>query len=597
MDSRLEFQVGNPDAAAEIVEMDSRPDLEMGDPDVAAEIVEMDSRPDLEMSDPGVAAEIVEMESQVQIQAGDPDVAAEIVAMDSRVKIQVGDPDVAAEIVEMDSWSDLEMGDPDVVSRAASVADQINGKLPKSTVEENRAPSIWKVPPHLRKSDEDAYEPMLVSIGPLHHGQDKLLPMEDVKLAYVHELLQRHPKNRLEMYVYRTLTRLRQARAEYSQEIDFSDEKLAKILVVDGCFMIEYFVRRLLHRNHEMPFLPEVQWRFSYLNRDLMLLENQIPFFVLTDILKLTRIPLGVEDLGTLAELLNMQEKRELDLMMLALPFLGLKLPKGKYPEQNSVRHLLHLRQLCMDPKHIDIPSGWFSCQPCILKLRSKLKNCINFLVNLIFFRLFCTIFRDARKWKYHGMIPCATELLEAGIEIKRKDLGEWESAGQFKVSFSKGKLEIPFLSVSDDTNACLRNLIALEQCSSIVQSPTTQAYDEANHVTSYCVLMSNIIKTAEDVAILRDEGVLENMLSADKAVAQLFNGLFKQVHLDIEGHCNADLFRRVREYCGVVHHRWRAELYRKGWKSPWTLCALVGGILLLAIAATQLYFTASRRR
>ena len=522
--------------------------------------------------------------------------------MNSRLEFQVGDPDVAAGIVEMDSRPDLEMGDPDVVIRAFSVAAQINGKLPKSTVEENRAPSIWKVPPHLRKSDEDAYEPMLVSIGPLHHGKHKLLPMEDVKLAYVHELLQRHPNIRLEMYVYRTLKRLREARAEYSQEIDLSDEELAKILVVDGCFMIEYFVRRLFGSNHQMPFLPQVQWRFGHLNRDLLLLENQIPFFVLTDILELTRIPMSVEDLGTLAKLLNMPEKRELDLMMLALPFLDLKLPEGKYPEQNSVRHLLHLQQLCMDPKQIDIPSGWFSsCQRFILMLWSELKNCIFFaffvLVNLIFCGPLSTIFLAARKWKNHEMIPCATELLEAGIEIKRKDVGEWEKAGQFKVSFSNGKLEIPFLSVADDTNAHLRNLIALEQCSSLVKSPTTREHDESHHVTSYCVFMNNIIKTAEDVAILRDEGVLENMLSGDKAVAQLFNGLFKEVHLDTEGHCNADLFRRVRDYCGVVRHRWRAELYRKGWKSPWTLCSLLGGILLLAMAATQFYFTVSRRR
>ena len=330
MDSRLEIQMGNLDVAAEIVEMESQVEIQVGDPDVAAEIVAMDSRVEIQVGDPDVAAEIVEMESQVEIQVGDPDVAAEIVEMESQVEIQVGDPDVAAEIVEMDSRPDLEMGDPDVRVRAFSVADQINGKLPKWTVEENRAPSIWKVPPHLRKSDEDAYEPMLVSIGPLHHGEHKLLPMEDVKLAYVHELLQRHPNNRLEMSVYRTLKRLREARAEYSQEIDFSDEKLAKILVVDGCFMIEYFLRRLFHRNHEMPFLPQVQWRFSHLNRDLLLLENQIPFFVLTDILELTRIPLGVEGLGPLPKQLNMPGKRELDLMMLALPFLDLKLPEGK---------------------------------------------------------------------------------------------------------------------------------------------------------------------------------------------------------------------------------------------------------------------------
>ncbi|KAK2643489.1 hypothetical protein Ddye_025252 [Dipteronia dyeriana] len=39
--------------------------------------------------------------------------------------------------------------------------------------------SIYRVSKRLRESNEKAYTPQVVSIGPLHYGTKKLIPMED----------------------------------------------------------------------------------------------------------------------------------------------------------------------------------------------------------------------------------------------------------------------------------------------------------------------------------------------------------------------------------------------------------------------------------
>ncbi|KAL6202972.1 hypothetical protein ACLB2K_026676 [Fragaria x ananassa] len=41
--------------------------------------------------------------------------------------------------------------------------------------------SIYRVPEKLRRLNENAYTPRVVSIGPFHHGKESLKPMEEHK--------------------------------------------------------------------------------------------------------------------------------------------------------------------------------------------------------------------------------------------------------------------------------------------------------------------------------------------------------------------------------------------------------------------------------
>ncbi|KAI5354978.1 hypothetical protein L3X38_007873 [Prunus dulcis] len=50
---------------------------------------------------------------------------------------------------------------------------------------------IYRVPERLRRVSENAYTPQVVSIGPLHHGEEGLKAMEDHKKRYLQDYIRR----------------------------------------------------------------------------------------------------------------------------------------------------------------------------------------------------------------------------------------------------------------------------------------------------------------------------------------------------------------------------------------------------------------------
>ena len=50
---------------------------------------------------------------------------------------------------------------------------------------------IYRVPESLRESNEKAYAPRVVSIGPINHGKENLKAMEDHKIMYLQQFLER----------------------------------------------------------------------------------------------------------------------------------------------------------------------------------------------------------------------------------------------------------------------------------------------------------------------------------------------------------------------------------------------------------------------
>ncbi|KAF9603225.1 hypothetical protein IFM89_034558 [Coptis chinensis] len=57
---------------------------------------------------------------------------------------------------------------------------------------------IFKVPESLRSGNEEAYTPIVISIGPLHHEEKKLQPFEAHKKRYLSSFLQRNSDISLE---------------------------------------------------------------------------------------------------------------------------------------------------------------------------------------------------------------------------------------------------------------------------------------------------------------------------------------------------------------------------------------------------------------
>jgi hypothetical protein len=121
--------------------------------------------------------------------------------------------------------------------------------------------SIWRVPNNLLAVNKDAYSPHIISIGPLHHGEQNVLAMEVHKLHYMLSLLARtpDPAKSLDECGKAILRFDKHIRACYAEPIDkYKGKDLAKMLLVDGCFCskLSTFVNCQHFLNHPIHYQP-----------------------------------------------------------------------------------------------------------------------------------------------------------------------------------------------------------------------------------------------------------------------------------------------------------------------------------------------------
>ncbi|KAL7164285.1 hypothetical protein ACSBR2_040239 [Camellia fascicularis] len=291
---------------------------------------------------------------------------------------------------------------------------------------------IYKVPKKLKKINEEAYTPRRVSIGPLHHGKEGLKDMEEHKLRYFNDFMQRSRKS-LEELVKIMEEMEKEIRECYAETIDFERYKFLEIILVDAAFIIEVLLRYQFHRlrtpNDRIFGKP---WMINDIEDDLLLLENQIPFFVLQDLFKMTDIQLFEPFIHlTFNWFMCSQQIQEL--------------PVPEHINPSEIKHILDFLIICLIPKQ--------SSQPPEEKNPSKVKQSIAFLRSFLPRQ---SSQQNERKFD----IPSATELHEAGVEFKVSS-----SKNLFDIKFSGNILEIPHTKIVDPTELLLRNIIAYAQC------------------------------------------------------------------------------------------------------------------------------------
>ncbi|KAK6912628.1 Protein of unknown function DUF247, plant [Dillenia turbinata] len=144
---------------------------------------------------------------------------------------------------------------------------------------------IYRVPETIAYVNAKAYKPRLVSIGPFHHGLEKYKAMEEQKLHYLHAYLQRTNLS-MAQCVQAVRNIEGEARSSYAEPIKLSSDDFAKMLLVDSCFIIELFLSAILGGQRNQDLVLRVPRLLGDLFHDLILLENQVPFFVLEKIYK-----------------------------------------------------------------------------------------------------------------------------------------------------------------------------------------------------------------------------------------------------------------------------------------------------------------------
>ncbi|KAM7489036.1 hypothetical protein LguiB_026520 [Lonicera macranthoides] len=83
-----------------------------------------------------------------------------------------------------------------------------------------------------------AYVPEIVAIGPYHHNKGKLGRMDEYKKNYVGSLIEREHKD-IKTFVAALTTLEPEISVSYVKPLSLNEDELIKMMVIDGCFIIE----------------------------------------------------------------------------------------------------------------------------------------------------------------------------------------------------------------------------------------------------------------------------------------------------------------------------------------------------------------------
>ncbi|CAI9298624.1 unnamed protein product [Lactuca saligna] len=405
----------------------------------------------------------------------------------------------------------------------------IEGESVRHNQSEQSNVTIFMVPDTLRNLNPTAYTPRKASIGPLHKEDQHLKAMEEHKVTYMYRLFCRtveSTKKDIEQITYdcvqEVLRNLTHARACYAPSLtNYEDFKLAKMMVIDGCFILELLYRFKYGIGEGDPIFDNILVMRD-IQHDLLLLENQMPFFILEI---LCRITLERTSLTGLVfyffKDMNILSTRKLTTV----------------DETVKHCHILGLLQSCYTPR---------------ATMRGRVPN----------------------------ISYSATEIAGAGVTFK----AQTDEDSLLAVKFEQSSLvpglstlfaretyfKIPVLYIKDSTSSFLRNLIAYEQC-----YPLSRHY-----VTSFAFLMDKLIDSKDDVSLLVRSQVLHHNLGAIEDVTNLFNNICNGVVL--RDFYYTEEWKRLDEYCNRCWPSILIALRRLYRSTTWKTLTVIAAMILL---------------
>lgn len=390
---------------------------------------------------------------------------------------------------------------------------------------------IFKVPQSLIDINGRSYQPHVVSIGPYHHADPRLKMIEEHKWRFLGTLLNRTRSKglALEDYLKAVYPLEIRTRECYSTEIHFSSDEFVEMLVLDGCFVIELFRKfgGITAFESDDPLL-SLSWVYAFFLRDLIRLENQIPFFVLECLFDLTRLP--TEESGP--------SLRNLTLRFFDNAFQRPDDSLEKF-EGLKAKHVLDFLRSSFIPNEYQEP------------MQNTYTNT--------------------------HVIHCVTKLRRAGIQLKS---GKEDSF--LAIKFSRGVIEMPTIPIDDFMSAFLVNCVAYEQCYRAC----------SKHMTTYATLLDCLINTSWDVEYLCDRNIIENYFGTDAELARFINNLGKDVSFDIDMCYLSGLFNEVNHYYkNHWHVQWASFKYTY-FRTPWSFISALAALILLILTVLQTLFT-----
>ncbi|XP_047340156.1 putative UPF0481 protein At3g02645 [Impatiens glandulifera] len=420
--------------------------------------------------------------------------------------------------------------------------------------------TIFTIPKTLMVSDPDSYIPHQIAIGPYHHSRPELYEMERYKLAAAKRTQKSFQPIKIHHVVDHFSKFESKIRSSYNKFLDFNGETLAWMMVVDVCFLLE-FLR--VYVDKEGNLRPRIH---NSILRDVMMMENQIPLFLLRIALEFRGETKESADELLLCMIMGMSEEIS-PLKMIGEPppenisvhesahfvdFLyNLLVPKSiHYPDEDATfvddqistefaGHLSYARQVFDKMRmKFNTERGLFKTIISSKLVTLAIKLPLSIILNLPIINLFKQPLEDMLFNK--GLekkddensnnvnkpplmeeisIPSVSELILAGVKFVPTPQNNIMT---INFDESTSTFYLPTVVLEVNTRSVLRNLVAYETCTS--SGPLI--------FTRYTEMMNGIIDTEEDARLLREKGIIMNHLKSDEEAADLWNGMSKSIKL-----------------------------------------------------------------
>ncbi|KAM3206988.1 hypothetical protein ACQJBY_062274 [Aegilops geniculata] len=389
--------------------------------------------------------------------------------------------------------------------------------------------TFHRFPASLRELDSRYVKPLVVALGPYHHGDTKLQEMENLKRVAADRFVHASGSELDLEEIFQAVSAVAGvARGLYigDEVAGMSDDEFATMMLYDACFLLQYI--RVMDSDPRDPADAALE-RLFVSNRvcianDIMLLENQIPWSVVQALNSLGRSPAPVDKfISTMGSTFKIRGHRES-----AQPF-------RPYTSDRNPPHLLALFRL--------EKVGYTRTQ-------------------------------GVPPTSSMAITASATELAEMAINIQPcmtsdfMDMGIW-----IEKLFSHLYLAPLFL---DETRACwLVNMAALEVCTAS-NDRDDDIMKKETAVCSYLALLAMLMNREEDVHELRNKQVMQAKLT-DKETLDFFKSVVKRLD---GGRLYNGIMAEIDNYKG--RRRRRIKVYRFIKKNKRSIIAVMSIIAVL---------------
>jgi hypothetical protein len=367
--------------------------------------------------------------------------------------------------IDVGSASGIEMAtNPDYYQnrereKATDILAKLDSEVKQMSFKRNGSECcIYRVPEPLRNVNLEAYSPLLISIGPLNRQNIRLEAMEKEKLKYFKKLTERDGMDKKKIIdilisIENQEERLRHCYSEKFNLIKSRD--FVKMILLDAVFIIQFLLESKDHDNDPKNFEPRMTFD---IREDLVLLENQLPFFIIQEIYDQVNPP--SQD-GT------------------TIPFLDLaKCHFGKHKFSQgaetspSVKGSRHFTDLLRN-----------------LMLNGAIQR------SYIFYPI---------KLKYSAVM-----LRKAGVKFQVT-----QDKCLVNITFDKGVLTIPQLEVDHSFERLVRNIMALEQCCNPREAYVCSYIKFMDHLIDSAEDVGLLVRKGIILHGLGDDAAVSNMIN-----------------------------------------------------------------------------------